>query len=728
MRRSLRPLAALTVTLLLVGARVAAAQCGAVSLCPAGQNPCVVTADVSFAGNTTCDLGGRALTIASGRQLQIPGGAQLTIENATGITLASNAKILATGTAGNWGGYVTLHSLAGITLDASARIDASSKQGAGYIDLIAAGSVSVAGRLFANNDGSALSDGGLVTIIADGDVVLGADAIPVVVDTSGGQGDFVAGGDVTVTAGGGITLRSRIEARGQSGGGVSLDAGAGLRTTAAGDIDATALALGGDGGSIDFVAGGDLIAEGDVVSSTNGADEGFTGYAGDASMEALGALTLTGKIDVGGGTGGDGGTVTLEAGTATLINGSITTRSPANFAGNIDIVSAGPLTVTTMLDARGAYGGLIDLASDAAAVVGATAQLLASSPANGQGGYVGVRGCTLLVQDNAALAATGGASDAFPTAGIQLTASSTMTVAGDLTATSQNRLDWRDVPPTIAPTANILPAATPLQNPLLPCCVGCPVPTTTTTLPPATTTTTQPPATTTTTQAPSTTTTTLPPPTTTTTQPPATTTTTTTAPAPTTTTSTTVATTTSTTSTTVASTSTTTSTTAAPTSTTTSTSSTSSTLEPTTTTSTTLAPPATTSTTTTTAPVPTTTTTAPPASCLEEPLVGFEAVGCRLDLVTATFVETPADALGGSRAVKKLTTRVARTRRFVDRARSGKKVTPSLRQAVRELKALGRALAKGERKGKIAAELATPLVALVSGAEIELGSLRATLR
>lgn len=110
------------------------------------------------------------------------------------------------------------------------------------------------------------------------------------------------------------------------------------------------------------------------------------------------------------------------------------------------------------------------------------------------------------------------------------------------------------------------------------------------------------------------------------------------------------------------------------------------------------------------------------------PLAGFDAVGCRLDLVSTTFVETPAEALGGPRTVKKLSARVARSRRFVERARQGKKVTPSLKRAVRELRTLARELAKGERKGKIDPALATPLVALVTGAEAELGSLRATLR
>jgi hypothetical protein len=768
--RSFRPLAALCfVSLLLVGAGDVGAQCittcapGAnpcvevTNLCEPGANPCTVASNVNFSsGDTTCDLGGRALSLPMGRQIKVNGVGKLVVLNAGGISLATNAKIFANG--GGLASGVTLRSLAGITMGSGTRIDASSSSGFGSIELTAfGGDVIVQGQLAANNDSNPNSDGGFLTVTASGSVELGAGGSSAVVDVSGGNGSFIFGGTVEVVAGGSITLRNPLNARGQEGGSLRFDAGVDVRTTAQGDIDVSAMSLAGGGGAVDMTALRDIVLEGDVVSTTSGLDDGSAGLGGDVTLTADGAVTLAAKIDASGGTAGDGGSVSVEAGTVATIGGSVSTRSSGaeSAGGPVDVASAGAITVNGTIDSRGGwFAGDIDVSADGAATLAATSVIRADASATNNGGQVKVTGCTLTMQPGAQIRATGDPTSAFPFASIVLQGSSTMTIGGSLMATSANRIVYRDVVPVVTGTST--PQRELVHDPNLPCCVGCPVPTTTTTL--ATTTTTST-TTTSTTTAPSTTSTstTLAPTTTTTTTtsttlaPTTTTTTTTTSTtlASTTTTSTTTSTlatttTTSTTTSTLATTTTTTSTTTPTTTTTSSTSTTSttasttSTSAPTTTTtstsSTTTTPttaPTTSTlaptTTTTSAPLPTTTTTVAPTSCLELPLAGYDAVGCRLDLVAATFLETPAEALGGPRTVKKLSARVARVRKFVQRAHEGRKVTPSLKRAGRELKALARALAKGERKGKIAPAVATPLVALVTRAESDVVSLRAAL-
>ncbi|MCW5889755.1 MAG: hypothetical protein KIT14_04310 [bacterium] len=739
--RPLRPLVALLVMVLLLGARSAAAQCGATSLCAAGAGPCVVNANVTFtAPVTTCDLGGRALTIASGRQLQVSGGGALEIVNAASITLEQNARILNNG---GWPSSVTLRALGSITLAASSRIDVASGSGGGIIELATlAGDVLAVGRLVANNGGVSTADGGQVSIVAGGDVDLGTSGIPNVINASAGSGDSAYGGSVDITANGSITLRSPIDVRGQEGGSLLLDAGLDVKTTAAGDIDATAMSFGGAGGIVEVAALRDVVLDGDVVSATNGTLE-YSGFGGDLSIVAGGAVTVVGKVDLSGGTVGDGGGLSIEGGTAVTLNGAITTRGMSSEAsgGAIDVASAGSLTFAGSADARGGYfAGDVDLRGDGAVTLAATSSIRADAASTGIGGLVAVTGCTLTMQAGATILATGDPTLPFPSGSIRLRASAAMLMAGKLTASAMNRIEYRDVFPTVTGASS--PQRIIIQNPDLPCCVGCPVPTTTTTLPTTTTTTlasttttttsstttsTTLPASTTTTVAPSTTTTTtLPPPTTTTLTPSPTTSTTASTSSTTTSTTSTTSTTASTSSTTTPTTSPTTTTTTSTSSTTTPTTSPTSTSTTVSSTTTTLAPPATT--TTTTAPVPTTTTTAPPVSCLDAPLVGFDAVGCRLDLVSATFVETPPQELGGTRAVHRLERRVSRARRFLDRARQGRKVSPSLKRAVRELRMLARDLSKAERKGRITAAVAAPLVVLVTGAETEIGSLRATLR
>jgi hypothetical protein len=130
---------------------------------------------------------------------------------------------------------------------------------------------------------------------------------------------------------------------------------------------------------------------------------------------------------------------------------------------------------------------------------------------------------------------------------------------------------------------------------------------------------------------------------------------------------------------------------------------------------------------TTTTTSTTTTTLPPPASCLEAPMVGFDAIACRLDTIEAALRTHPASDIGGNRVLRRQLVRLARTRALVQAASTGDRAGVRLRRAQRKLDAFAGVVAVGMRRGRVTGELGHVLDGLAAQASSELQALRASV-
>ncbi|MEE8311959.1 MAG: hypothetical protein V3R77_06865 [Candidatus Binatia bacterium] len=293
-----------------------------------------------------------------------------------------------------------------------------SADAAGGVQFIAAGNINVSSVITVN--GTALeSDAGVVELDAQGDVNVSARiqvsaggqgtggevcltagrniVVSDLIDATGGDFD---GGVVEMIAGGSLTVTDDIKANSTSGEGfggeLTLESGGYLIIVGGGatnrlllDTDGhqSAENFGGDGGSQDLVAGGnvhigrfvrltsdgappdgfgeaitidsagDVLIEGEVQAKGGGGSSG----GGEVEVSALGVIEIspTGMLDVSG-TDGGGGDVALFGDSGIVMSGTITAKaSPQGLAGSVDLDSSGgALTIGGTIDVDGTGGGL----------------------------------------------------------------------------------------------------------------------------------------------------------------------------------------------------------------------------------------------------------------------------------------------------------------------------------------------------------------------------------
>jgi hypothetical protein len=677
---------------LLVWSSPAQAQCGGTQLCAPGAGDCTIASTCTItvpAAGLTIDLGARKLVLT--KTLTVQGAGPLTIN--AGSVLVDGGSIIAPGSDGV-GGTIIVNAATSATYQNDALVDVSGGIAGGNVDLEALdGDLTFSGRIKANGttrDG----DGGAISLGASGNMTVAGDKI----DASGG--DHAGGGfiDIEVVSGS-LLVTAPLAAPGGDGGDVILVGGTTLQTTASADINVSATRDAGSGGSIDLSASGDVSIAGNAdgtgaVSADPSFNDGGDGADYDITSDT-GSVTVTGQGDMSAAAGGTGGELDFEAGLDLTVSKPMTTMSTGadGMGGDVTFFAGRAITVSQPVNAQGgAFGGTTDVEAGTSADI--SGQLIVDGTM--VAGQNFLSGCTVTVESMGLLSALGPA-DAMPGAAMNIVqAGSAMTIAGTLKAGAENLLTFRQPPAPVLTGATIVPAATIQQDPNIPCCVACPVTTTTsstTTLPTTTTTS-------------STTTTSIGPTTTTSTTIVVTTTT-----VPTTTTSTTPT----TTSTTTSSSPSTTSTSSTST-TTTSTSTTSSTTE------------VTTSTSSTTTPVSTTTTTTGAGDCTQQPLEGFDAVDCRIDILsTAIGAESPEE-FGGPREAHSLITRLDKARAFLDSARQGTKVRSKLRLATRQLRTLNRALQKTIKNGKTPPQVGQFLSDRIQEALVELNQLSGSRR
>ncbi len=296
--------------------------CAATSTCTATAVTVNENIDVT-SGGCDFDLGGRTLTFQ--KTFQMTGAGYIQVVNAGNITVTGNAKLKARGDFVEpngiiiQGGMITFTSSGVITLQNGALIDVSGDP-AGTITFTAAGAQSVANF-------------GLAGInLANGTELRGV-----------GQSSFVDAGDrftdggtisLTTTAGGIFDSAAMNLPGANQGQGGEVDMLAALGITIAQAIDAHG--GGGDGGTIDITAGDDIqvLKNIDVSSNLGG------GFGGDLSLAA-------GEDTIGVPGGVAGGALTLDAaGNAQLkANGSDLETSGGD-GGDIELSAAGAITVT----------------------------------------------------------------------------------------------------------------------------------------------------------------------------------------------------------------------------------------------------------------------------------------------------------------------------------------------------------------------------------------------
>jgi hypothetical protein len=670
------------------------------------------------------DFGTCALTLDSGATVALTTGAGsgVTIEAAS-LTMNANATIQGSpkAQAPNDGGYFAITVTGAILLDAGATISVDAEDaGTSEIDLTAGGPITLEGGAGTNVlSARALSsggDGGILNVLANGDVTIDA-ALSV---ASGDQG---GGGDICITTNNAkVTVNGPLDASGGEfdGGCIDVESDLDLMATAAAKLKVDGGGLSGSGGQIilDANVQGPVTIDGPVSGKAAGSNQNSSEGGGDGgeldSFTTNGSVTVNGQVDLPGGTGGGGGgTVDIEPTGDLIVDAALSLPGSGNGScgGSATLGAVGTSNVTLSTNAidvssDSCGGGGVFLSADDTAMVageinadsngtqlgGGSIQLLADTltvggklHASGGGGEVNLQACSLT------LAATGQTVATGPNGFNLLQASGPMEIEGTMTATVANTLDYLD--PAHLPvvqSSNVSPPAVIVDdNPAVPpLCPGQTIPTSTTSTISTTSTTI---GVTTSTTVPTTTTLVVG----TTTSTSTTTTTTTKALSPTTSARSSTSTTSTTSSTVVASIS-----------------------------STTVA-----ASTTSTVTVPrSTTTTIPAPPCSGQPTT-FDAASCSIQLLTDTVETTTPTALGGSRTAHRLGALLKQADHALDSVEHGTRVKASLRKTRRALNTFEVLVHIGlkRQRGAIEPEVGQLILRLAVNATTSIGEMQARI-
>jgi len=333
----------------------------------------------------------------------------------------------------------------------------------GAVELVAGGDITIGGTISV-----AGGDGGDVVIDGGGNVTINAEI------TARGTGDAGSGGSIDIIAGRGVVVNGNLRASGTSGSGntggsagtITVEAQYGdISITGTANITANGSTPDGDGDEVSLTASGSIIlGQGrQVTANTLGYFSAGGVLAVDAGVDVI--MVGNGTFDAAGGY--DGGEMLISAGRNIEIRGntaiSVAASSYGGFGGSV-IVDAGLRTRGTLLvDGRVNSGGGQCNPEDGC----------------GAGGFQSLIGCNVNVASSANLQNRGAdGGDIFVTARGLLTvntnavANATSTVGS--TQGGPGSITWEhssSVAPSIAPGANVNPAATVVALAEPPCTV-----------------------------------------------------------------------------------------------------------------------------------------------------------------------------------------------------------------------------------------------------------------
>jgi hypothetical protein len=325
--------------------------------CSGAVRPCLADADCEGAG--TCSQGDGVIELRGGIAGNAEAPGHIVLRSAGDLAVLAAVSLAGTRSESDGGSLALESSQGDVVLDGP--IDASGGGGGcgGDVAVVAAGDVAVRAPIDASGGEY---DGGSVSLEAGGDVTIAAD---IAVDAKSGAG---AGGEIDVLAGhdivalpatdSGVVVLSAdghqsVEYEGGDGGAVSFEADGSIRIARDVRVAASAAAPDGFGDSLSFAAELDLDFDGTVIAKgrgTGGAGALVDLYAGrdvriggdavfeltgsaaggDLMVEAAGAFSSDGTVDVSGGAAGLGGRIVTVSGGNSRIGGRWTTAGAAS--------------------------------------------------------------------------------------------------------------------------------------------------------------------------------------------------------------------------------------------------------------------------------------------------------------------------------------------------------------------------------------------------------------
>ena len=332
--------------------------------CPIDGNSCVINRDYVVGNGCTLDFGLRSVSV----------NGHLTIESramalrAQRLTLGPEAFLDGIGHAqGAHGGLIQLVTTGSgvngsIDLKLGGRIDAGGDLIGGDISLSAGGPVTINGRIRADFRNPNAA-GGTIDISAGGDLT--ATALSTLSARGGRDSD--GGGEIDLRATGRIEVNSELLVDGYDGGFVDIAGGTSVRILA---VDASGGGDAGSGGCVDVLGatGAELVglinADGDRGTFMTGGCGGlieFDGARGDMVIGANAKISANGSAPDGG-----GGLILLTSLRHAIVNGDLEAKGPDGETCGGDIcVEAGldtTLAAAATIDASGGdAGGGIDI-------------------------------------------------------------------------------------------------------------------------------------------------------------------------------------------------------------------------------------------------------------------------------------------------------------------------------------------------------------------------------
>ena len=469
--------------------------------CPQGSGACSVTKTFQVGDGCVLDFGARALTISG--TLDINSGTVTIV--AASLTVVPGGFIDGRGnqTAAPDGGMLTIQVTGSLTVQktsrAAGRLDVSGIDAAGTIVINAGGSVTVAGKLNADNL-SRMGDGGTIRITAAADIISLANST---ISASGGDQAGFGGGEIDLNAGGKVTLGDAIDVSGSSGGTFNVSAGDAVAMQMA---NASGTGDGGTGGCVEVQAGTSMqiLDQVDTSGSASSTNSG-AGSGGVVCVEAqFGDLTVANDVLAeGAAPDGGGGEIDVAAQGSVAVQPRATVSARSNggqgCGGMLSIAPNLAFSSAALLDASGgAGGGEIDICAGTDVTLsggldvsgrstgGAGGQANVEAGANGPGTLLlqsaldvsggacdmtngcGAGGCASLVACNLTVAATGSIRAAGPQGGDNdLTAREQLTILGKVnaaktTASGTDGLNTLEFPQRKAPkiSGSVMPSAT----------------------------------------------------------------------------------------------------------------------------------------------------------------------------------------------------------------------------------------------------------------------------
>ncbi|MBC8291936.1 MAG: hypothetical protein H8E45_02085, partial [Proteobacteria bacterium] len=446
--------------LLCLFARQAEAQLpvsSAAELCAPTADPCVINTSVVVAAGAVLDLGKRTLLVSPGGSLQFSAGIASVACGEFRLDTPGAVALKARGDSG-FGGQVTISARRSCSLASalSCLVDSECQsQGAGACTL-GSGNIVIGGRVSGNsttpaalglaaagdvtiseqvnlNGSITASDGGALSIMAAGKV----DVLARIQASSGADG---SGGELVIDAGGNVSLLALVDVKGgdfdggfidvNSGGDINVTAsllasssaregfGGGIILSASGDISAAggsavsaivldtdghgSVAIGGDGGSQDLSAGGNIYIGPFVKLTASGASP--DGFGDFITLEALGSLVVDGDLVARGrGSQGGGGIVELLAGDDLVLGSTSRIDVGGNGGGGDSLVRAErDVRLAGAIDiSSSSGGGIADVTALRTIVL--TGSLVSTGGVGSMPASISLAACSLRLQSGAVI-------------------------------------------------------------------------------------------------------------------------------------------------------------------------------------------------------------------------------------------------------------------------------------------------------------------------------------